>query len=68
MSTTIQVKEDTVQYLKQLRKQYEVDSYDTLLKMLIVKSTQQKKSLFGKGGKMSMKEILMNLRDKHDRY
>jgi len=68
MSTTIQVNEDTVQYLKQLRVQYEVDSYDTLLKILIMKVMKQKKSLFGKGGKMDMKEIMVNLRDKHDRY
>lgn len=68
MTTTIQVQEDTIVLLKQLRAQFKVETYDALLKRLIEKSGKPKKSLWGAGGTTSMKEILKNLRDKSDRY
>ncbi len=66
MPTTIQVDRQTVHILKMLRDQFKVPSYDALIKFLIKKSI--KKSMWGAGGKMSMKEILKDLRDESDRY
>lgn len=68
MTTTIQVNDDTMQFLKLLREQYKATSYDALLKMLVEKAMKPSKSLWGAGGKMTMKEILKDLRDKSDRY
>ena len=68
MSTTIQVNDDTMIFLKKLRSQYETSSYDALLQILVKKDLKPKKSLWGAGGKMTMKEILSDLRDKHDRF
>ncbi|HLD72126.1 MAG TPA: hypothetical protein VJA23_00925 [Candidatus Nanoarchaeia archaeon] len=68
MATTIQVNEDTIDFLKQLREKYAVPSYDSLIKVLIGKALKPKESLWGKGGKMKMKEILKDLRNKSDRY
>lgn len=66
MTTTIQVQEDTIAILKQMREQFHLDTYDALLKKLIVKAGKPKKSLWGAGGRASMKEIVKELRDKHD--
>ena len=68
MSTTIQVNEDTVDVLKILRDQMNASSYDALIKVLIEKAMKPKKSLWGYGGKKTMKDILKDLRDKSDRY
>ncbi len=68
MTTTIQVNDDTISFLKQLRQEHKAPSYDSLIKILIGKSMKSKHSLWGKGGKMKMKDILKDLRDKSDRY
>lgn len=68
MTTTIQVNDDTVNFLKMLRKQFNVASYDELIKILIEKAMKPRKSGYGVGGKLGMKFILKNLRDKSDRY
>ncbi len=68
MATTIQVNDDTMQFLKQLREQYASSSYDEVLKVLIAKAMVPTKSLWGKGGSLGMKNILNGLRDKRDRY
>lgn len=68
MATTIQIQEDTLDFLKHLREQFDTSTYDVLIKMLIKKAMVPQQSLFGKAGKMSMKEILKDLRDESDRY
>lgn len=68
MTTTIQVNDETIMFLKSLREQYKLDSYDALIKILIGKATKPLKSLAGAGGKMTMKEILKDLRDETDRF
>ena len=68
MPTTIQVNDDTIIFLKELRVKYEVSSYDALLKILLKKTFKPKHSLWGHGGKITMKEILKDLRNKSDRY
>ena len=68
MATTIQVQDDTLAFLKQLQDQFHASSYDALLKILIEKATKPQHSLWGAGGRMSMKEILKDLRDESDRY
>ncbi len=67
MTTTIQVNDGTIAVLKTLREQFQVPSYDALLNLLIKRSVKQKKSFWCAGGKLSMKEILKDLRDKDDR-
>jgi len=68
MNTTIQVTTDKVESLKELREQYHVKSYDELIGILIKKAKKPEKSMWGAGGKMTMKEILKDLRDESDRY
>lgn len=68
MATTIQVQEDTLDFLKHLREQFETSTYDALIKVLIQKAMIPQQSLWGKAGRMSMKDILKNLRDESDRY
>ena len=68
MTTTIQVNDDTVMFLKALREQYNVQSYDALIKILIGKATKPLKSMYGALGKMTKEDILKDLRDKSDRY
>ena len=68
MSTTIQVNEDTVDYLKLLRDQYKAASYDILIKMLMKKAMKPEKSMAGVGGKLSKEKIMEGLRDKSDRF
>ena len=68
MSTTIQVNDETVDVMKVLRDQMNVSSYDALIKVLIEKAMKPKKSIWGLGGKKTMKELMNGLRDKSDRY
>ncbi len=68
MTTTIQISEHTITLLKLLRDQFKVPSYDSLINLLINKSVKPKKTLWGACGKLSMKEILKDLRDESDRY
>ncbi|MBI4918397.1 hypothetical protein HY837_00580 [archaeon] len=68
MVTTIQISDHTITILKTLRDQFKVTSYDALLNLLINKAVKPKETLWGAGGKLSMKEILKELRDENDRY
>ena len=68
MSTTIQVNDETRDVMKVLRDQMNVSSYDALIKVLIEKAMKPKKSIWGLGGKKTMKELMNGLRDKSDRY
>jgi len=65
MVTTIQIKEDTLETLKLIRKQTRSRSYDEAIHQLIARKASASK--FGALGKKPMKEILQGLRDKHDR-
>lgn len=67
MATTIQVTEDTVELLKRLREKKQAHSYDEVVGDLARKELSSK-SMWGAGRKkMSMKEILEDLRDKGHR-
>ena len=68
MATTIQIQDDTLDFLKHLRDQFDVHSYDALIKTLIQKAMAPQRSLWGKAGKMNRKDILKDLREEHDRY
>ncbi|MBI4016906.1 MAG: hypothetical protein HY363_04400 [Candidatus Aenigmarchaeota archaeon] len=63
-TTTIQVTEDVLEILKQVREEEGAPSYNaTLRKMLL----SRKESLAGcLGPKLSMKDILKDLRDEED--
>jgi hypothetical protein len=68
MTTTIQVDNDTAEFLKGLREQYGVSSYNAVIRLLFRKAMKPEKSMWGFYGKLSRKEILKDLRDKSDRY
>ena len=68
MTTTIQVKEDTLEWLKRLREQYKAASYDEVIQTFIKKERTLPESGFGLLGHVaSRKKILEGLRDKNDR-
>ncbi|MBI2666771.1 hypothetical protein HYX13_04115 [Candidatus Woesearchaeota archaeon] len=68
MTTTIQIQEDTLVFLKQMRESFALPSYDSLIKVLLQKAMHPSQSLWGKAGKLSMQEVLKDMRDKSDRY
>lgn len=68
MTTTIQVNDDTIGLLKSVKEQFNLPSYDALMKLFVRKMMKPEKSMWGYYGKMSMKEILKGLRDETDRY
>lgn len=68
MATTIQVQEDTLELLKQMREMTKTASYDAAIKEMLKKSTRHEKSLYGFLGKKNMKQILKGLRDENDRF
>jgi len=68
MTTTIQIHEDTLAFLQQMRKIFSLPSYDALIKLLLEKAMLPSHSFWGKAGKLSMEEVLKELRDKSDRF
>lgn len=67
MSTTIQVEERTLELLKRLKEHFGASTYNEAIEQMARKGFRQK-SMYGFLGKMSRKEILKGLRDKHDRF
>ena len=66
MPTTIQLDKETVKMLKGYKEQLHMNTYDELIKKILIEKT--KKSMFGfLGKKENMKEILRGLRDESDR-
>jgi len=62
-TTTIQVTEDVLEILKQIREEQDAPSYNAVLRKVLV----HRESLAGcLGPKLSMKEILKDLRDEED--
>ena len=68
MVTTIQVNEETLERLKQLRKQMIADSYNEVIDRLIKKPGEDNDYGYGMLGKRGMKWVMKDLRDKHDRF
>ncbi len=66
MVTTIQVREETMEQLKQLRTHMKAKSYDEVVQNLV--RHQNIESMYGFLGKKSRAWILKDLRDKHDRF
>ena len=67
MTTTIQVQEDTLELLKQLRAVTKSETYDSTIKEVLKQSGNKEKSMYGFLGKKNMKQILKGLRDESDR-
>ena len=68
MTTTIQIREDTLNVLKQLKETYHAKTYDeTLKEILMQKAPKSLAGFLGKGKKYSAKQILEGLRDERDR-
>ncbi len=67
MVTTVQIQDDTLELLKKVKEETHSHSYDEAIKKLYVMRIKEK-SLGGFLGPRPSKELLKDLRDKHDRY
>ena len=67
MTTSIQVSERTLLLLKKLKEQMQAASYEEAIEEIIIEKTRPK-SLAGFLGAKKTKDILKDLRDKHDRF
>ncbi|MEK6894538.1 MAG: hypothetical protein AABX10_03675 [Nanoarchaeota archaeon] len=69
MVTTIQINEKTLLLLKRLKEEMQTNSYEeAIVKLAIERAKKPMAGFLGKKyGKISRKEIMQNLRDKHDR-
>jgi hypothetical protein len=67
-STTIQIQKSTKKLLDALKEAYQLKTYDAVVNKLIQKKNKFNFDAFAdENPKVSMKEILKGLRDKHDR-
>ncbi len=66
MQTTIQVSDKTLQILKKVKDEVHAKSYEEAIRKLVFERTRN--SLAGYLGKKTTKEIMKDLRDKHDRF
>lgn len=67
MPTTIQIGEHTLKILKKIKDETQSSSYDEAINKIVVGSGK-KVSLAGYLGRRNIKEILMGLRDKNERF
>ena len=68
MSTsTIQLEKSTKDILNELKESFNSTTYDEVIKKLLKKKTGSMFGALGKGRKISVKEMMKGLRDKHDR-
>jgi predicted CopG family antitoxin len=67
MVTTIQIQDTTLQILKRVKAETQSRSYDDAITKLVAKKATTT-SLAGFLGKLPMKEIMKDLRDKDDRF
>ena len=71
MATTIQVSNQTLEVLRKLKQQMQMESYEETI-VELVKERGKKESLAGSlqkyRGKASLKDFLKEVRDKHDRF
>ena len=65
MVTTIQLEEETAEQLRQMKEVLKVKTFDEVVKKLMKKNTA---SMFGILGHLDRKELMKDLRDKHDRF
>ena len=67
-TTTIQINEDTAGLLKKYKEQFQLHSYDEVIKKcMALKVAEHAAHYQGYLGKVDRKELLKNLRDKRDR-
>ncbi len=69
MVTMVQIKDETMHRLKQIKKERGLITYDDVVQFLIKNEVKSKlQSMCGFLGKATREEILKDLRDKHDRF
>ena len=66
MVTTIQLQENTLIMLKQMKQNASAGSYDELIHKMIQKCQKPEKSLAGFLGKANLVDLMEGLRDKDD--
>nr|MDO8100753.1 hypothetical protein [Candidatus Njordarchaeota archaeon] len=67
MTTTVQVNEETLEILRQIKERRGFASYDEVIKLLIKEAIKPGRSMYGALGRKSMAQILEGLRDEGDR-
>ena len=65
-TTTIQVSEDVIEMLKNLRSQFKEDSYNAVIRTLLSKQRQQQSLAGFLGKRLSKKELFEGLRDEEE--
>ena len=68
MTTTIQIENPTKELLNELKKNFQLKTYDEVIRKLVRKKTKSMYGALAKNKKISTKEIMGGLRDKSDRY
>ena len=72
MPTTVQISKSTLDLLKKIKYRTKADSYNKIISTLAQESLYPKKSIYGflnkEMKKISIKRLLSDLRDKHDRF
>ncbi|MDO8428594.1 MAG: hypothetical protein Q7S92_05270 [Candidatus Diapherotrites archaeon] len=67
-TTTIQIEKHTKEVLNELKESFESKTYDEVIMQLVRKKTKSMYGTLGKGKKVSFKQMMEGLRDKHDRF
>ncbi len=68
MTTTIQINEDTLEYLKRYKEQWKLETYDDVIKKFMTMGDYAKSFQGYIGKKITREKLLKNLRDKKDRF
>ena len=66
MATTIQISYETKELLTHLKKTFGLETYDQAIRKLAARKTGSMAGALAEGKKYTVKQILENLRDKHD--
>ena len=67
MVTTVQIQDETLEVLKKVKAETHASSYDEAIRRIVVYRVKEK-SLGGYLGARPSKQLLKDLRDKHDRF
>lgn len=67
MATTIQVSDETLELLRKVKTETQTSSYDEAIRQVVL-WTVREKSFGGYLGTKPSKQILKDLRDKHERF
>ena len=67
-TTTIQIENPTKNLLGELKKNFQLKTYDEVIQALVRKKTGSRFGKISKGKKVSVRAMMKGLRDKSDRF